>query len=205
MASKIDLVARALIELGEKPIADLEDGTDVSNIVINVYDGFKQFILSKYNWSFTLKRVQLARLSTAPVFGYKYSFQIPSDCLNIIAVYDSAQSGVDNLAFQDWQKTYQQIESNAEALWLLYQCDVSETDFPAYFQEAFIMCLAEKLCMAITDKESLKNIIYLKAWGNPADNMNGGLFGSAKNIDSKQLPNKVIGNNTLVASRFAGV
>jgi hypothetical protein len=163
-----------------------------------IYDDLKKGFESSYPWNFTKKRASLARLIATPEFGWDYAYQIPSDCLKILEIYDS----VDGDPITDWDINYQQILTNKEQLYALYQIDVDETDLPIYFVNFFSAALAEEVCMTVTDNNQLKELLYVKAFGNPSDNLIGGLHGMARRLDAMNKPSKVIKLDTLTDSRL---
>ncbi len=90
----IKICSDALLMLGANPISSFTEGTDEANICDRLYPDIKIKTLASYPWSFSFKKVQLARLITTPTNEYKYEYQMPSDMVGVPrAVYDTADIG----------------------------------------------------------------------------------------------------------------
>lgn len=74
---------------------DSDSGPE-ANLARDCYEMLRDMMLRENLWNFAKKRVQLAELAVAPVFGYNNAYGLPSDCLRIIAVhpYDSDMTQV---------------------------------------------------------------------------------------------------------------
>lgn len=84
--SSIDIINRALIKIGEPPIANYKQGPNGISMGV-VYEDMRKMLLSAHYWQFAIKRAVLARLdekSLAPEFNYMYA--LPSDCLQLMKV-----------------------------------------------------------------------------------------------------------------------
>ena len=77
----IKICSDALLMLGASPISSFTEGTDESNICDRLYPDIKIRALTMYDWSFSFKKTQLARLVTTPANEYKYEYQLPSDII----------------------------------------------------------------------------------------------------------------------------
>lgn len=64
------------------------DDNAASRAIEAIYDGLLDTLLRTYRWSFAIKRAQLALLSSEPLFGYQFQYQLPSDCIRIDAITD---------------------------------------------------------------------------------------------------------------------
>lgn len=201
MASKFDICSSALIELGEDTINSFDANTAPSQICGQIYPDYIKYLLSIYPWKFTLKKVQLARLSTAPINEWTYSYQLPSDLLMLRAVYDNGNVGA--IPLTEYEIFQDELYTDQNALYIDYQFEPEAEDFPPYFVEFAITALANKLAMPITDDRGIEEIKYKKAFGLPSDNRNGGEFGIAKKLDGLQNPTQAIVADDLVAARFS--
>jgi hypothetical protein len=84
MASEIGICNRALIKLGEKTILSLDDDKKAARICKSLYEPTRDYVLRTHPWNFAIKRVELARNATDPVYDYAYSYKLPSDCLRVL-------------------------------------------------------------------------------------------------------------------------
>lgn len=88
MATTIEIVNAALTLLGESRIASLDDATKPAREAKAVIDITRDSLIAAHNWSFAKTRAQLPALVSAPAFGYGYAYQLPADCLRLLAVGD---------------------------------------------------------------------------------------------------------------------
>lgn len=72
----------ALGQIGVGRIADIEGTTQVERDCKAIYSDARDEVLSDYDWAFARKKVELARLSSDPPFGFDYAYALPSDCIS---------------------------------------------------------------------------------------------------------------------------
>ena len=205
MVSKFDICSKALAELGEDAISSFTANTPPSNACGLIYPEYIQYLLSIHEWNFTLKKVQLARLVEAPLNEWKYAYQMPSDMLVFRAFFVGSETDI--LPQTNYQIYQDEVYTNEETVYIDYQFQPDESDFPPYVIEFFVKALAAKLALPITDDRNILQLKKIEAFGNPSDNLNGGEFAVAKKIDSLQSPspsfNRNGGGNDLLVARFS--
>ena len=201
MVSKFEICSSALVELGEDTINSFTANTAPSKICGQIYPEYIKYLLSIHNWKFTKKKVQLARLVDAPLNQYKYAFQLPADMLILRAVYDTNDTSITPL--QDYQIFEGQLLTDHTTIYIDYQFQPDESEFPPYFTEFVIKAMASKLGMPITDDRNIAQLKKVEAFGSPSDNLNGGELGVAKKLDSIQNPSPAILADDLMAARFS--
>lgn len=84
--SKVEVANIALAGLRANIIDNFNDESAEAIAVRTMWDTIRQSELAKHPYNFAIKRAQLPRLSNKPIFGYAYQFQLPADCLRVIAV-----------------------------------------------------------------------------------------------------------------------
>lgn len=138
---------RALQRLGAARILDITDDTRNGRSCNACYDAVRRSELRKNYWRFSILRVTLAPLTTAPVFGYGYAFQLPADYLRIVKPRDS---------FLDWQLENGKILTNdGPVLELRYVADVTDpTLMDGLFAESTSLKMAHAMCEEITQSAS---------------------------------------------------
>ena len=201
MVSKFDICSTALVELGEDTISSFTANTPPSKICGQVYPEYIKYLLSIYAWKFSKKKVQLARLTTAPINEWSYAYQMPSDMLMMHGLFNSSSVGI--LPQTNYEIFQDQIFTNETTVYIDYQFQPDESNFPPFFTQFAIVAIASKLAMPITDDRGIEELKSLKAFGSPSDNLNGGLFGVAKKLDSLQDPTSAIRADTLLSARFS--
>ena len=89
--SKVEIINRALMKLGEPPLSSLNDAHFGRSYEI-IYDDMKELLLSSYPWRFSVEMKYLPKLEEK--FGDKNMYQLPSDCLLVLNVRGSSKSEV---------------------------------------------------------------------------------------------------------------
>lgn len=88
MTSKVSICNTALINLGADTIISLTEDTKQARDCNVVYDVIRQDLLRGHPWNFAIKRQQLAATVADPVFEFNNQFNLPSDSLRILKVFD---------------------------------------------------------------------------------------------------------------------
>jgi hypothetical protein len=154
MASKVGIANLALILLGEKVISSFTQGTPAANFVAARYDDVRDELLRQHNWSFAASRIKLARNTTAPVFGFNYSYAMPADWIKTEAVFDN-DSGLGSFTYK---VVGMDIETNAENVWMSYIRRVTDPNqMPPDFRAALSHMLAVEGSIALSDNSSLRD------------------------------------------------
>lgn len=88
MTTPVKICSNALLRLGSKPIADLNEATPMAQVAANLYPAVRDSVLRMHPWNCAMKRAQLAQESVSPPFGYTYAYALPSDFLRAWVVTD---------------------------------------------------------------------------------------------------------------------
>lgn len=196
----ISILSSALNLLGESSIDTLEGDTDAQRVCAQLYPVRKRSLISEYEWSFSKKKVKLARLVLMPISGWRYQFAMPTDRVgDVFALYQSA--GVSSRVVTDYAMQSGNLLSNATELWLDYQFDTHENELPPYFVMLLTYALASDLAMPITEQASLADYWHVRAFGSPSENNRGGYFRTAVGIDSRGRPSSFIVADDLIEVR----
>lgn len=146
-ASKISICNSALARIGAPPIAALEEDSKRARTCGVVYGQVLDEVLAEHAWPFALIRASLARLADAPVYGYRYAYQLPGDFVSLVDL--EAGPAV------DYQIEGDQILTDAEAVRLRYVRRVTDpARFPPSFVDVLATRLAAELALPITRKAS---------------------------------------------------
>lgn len=88
MASKIDIVNLALSRLSSARITSFNDNTIEAKTINTIYDQVAENVMAMGPWTACTRRATLARTTETPVFGYNYSYQLPTSpkCLRLIRI-----------------------------------------------------------------------------------------------------------------------
>lgn len=196
----VSICSDALIMLGAKAITSFNDGTDESSVCDRLYPDIRDSTLMMYPWSFSMKKIALARLVTTPTSFWKYEYQLPGDRLgNPHSVRDSAAVG--NFISAEWEIQGDKLLTNLEAVYIDYQYQTPEYAMPQYFVQLLKYMVAWHIAEPITEQGEKTTRWRQVAVGEPSENGRGGFFRQAAVIDGKNQPVRVIEDYTLVAVR----
>tara|TARA_R110000787_G_scaffold196758_2_gene308152 strand:+ start:86 stop:703 length:618 start_codon:yes stop_codon:yes gene_type:complete len=200
--TSLSICSDALILLGASPISSFTEGSDSAQACDRLYPDLRDSILSVYQWSWSVKKVQLNRLSTAPIDEWKYAYQLPGDLLSgVLAVFRSAGLSEKPTRY-GWEIYGDQLYTNFEKIFIDYQGTVDESKMPNYFVRLLRSALAAELAFTITDQISKSNYFRADAYGSPGESNRGGLMREAMNIDGRGKPPEIIEDYALINVRY---
>jgi hypothetical protein len=197
----LSICSDALILLGASPISSFTEGTDTAQACDRLYPDLRDTMLSTYVWSWTLKKSQIARLSTNPINEWQYAYQLPGDMLSgVLAVFES-NSTTERSRRYGWEVYGDQLYTNMETVYIDYQASVSETKMPNYFVRLLRTALAGELAIVITDQAAKADYFKAQAFGSPGENGRGGLMREAMNIDARGQSTQIVEDYSLIEVR----
>ena len=191
----------ALLLLGARPISSFNEGTDEANLCDRLYPSVKKSTLQAYPWSFSFKKVQLARTINTPVNEYKYEYQLPSDRVGTIRrafTSTSVRAGT----FNAWTVQGDKLLTNEETIVVDYQFLPEESAMPAYFVQLLNYMMAWHLADPVTDQISKTQYWQQIAVGSPGENNRGGYFRTAMVIDGQGNVTQAFEDYSLINVRF---
>lgn len=153
--SKTDICNNAIGRIGAQRIMDIDDEDSKSaRICKNAYEINLREVLRLAPWNFAKDRVQLAELSTAPVFGWAKQYQLPTDFIRLIQFNDLD-------AWQDEPSDFYEIEGRklltdedtARIEYIKFVDDPNQYD--ALFTKALVVLLASEIAVPIRQDEEL--------------------------------------------------
>ena len=89
MPSAVDICNRALSRVGEARITSLSDDSKQARACNGAYTFIRDEVLRAHPWNSAISRASIAKLADAPEFGYDAQYQLPSDCLRVVEVFDT--------------------------------------------------------------------------------------------------------------------
>lgn len=200
MASRTDVINRALIKLGTPTIADPNEDSEQALKAAVVFDDLVRSELRGNAWSFAITRTVLAALAAAPAYEWTYQFQLPSDFVRVVQVNDYWQfAGVreaTDAAAVPYAIEGTKILTNFTApLRFRYVRDVSDdpTVWDAAFIEAFSCRLAAELAETLTKSATKKQMMqgdYKIA------------LREAKRLNAIELPPVPLPDNSWITGRY---
>lgn len=150
MASEVDIANRALQKLGAERITSLTQNSENARAANLCYTSIRDAELRAHPWNFAIKRAQLAADSTAPAFGFSYSYTLPSDCLRLLPPDVSV-----NYNTHDWQIEGRKILTDEGApLQVRY---IKREEDPNQYDSLFIECLSAKIAIELCEQLTQSN------------------------------------------------
>ena len=157
MPSETDIANVALRLVGGTRITSLTQATPNANVVNDIYTEIRDNML-EFPWNFATQRVELARLSTSPSFGYDHAYALPADWLYTISVHDN-DGGYGTIDYREEQVANQKvISTDHSSVYLTYV--KRETDpniMPASFRVALASTLARNLAIPLANSNVLED------------------------------------------------
>jgi len=183
--SVIEICNNALIKIGSDTITSLLDNTKAARTCNKMYEIVRDDLLRSHPWNFAINRVKLAKLSAIPAFDYSAQYQLPSDCLRVIAVKDDTS---------DYRVEGRKILTNGSEVSLLY---IKREEDVALYDTSFSNLLALKLASEIA-YNMVNSTTLAKALNEKAEVD----FRMAKRMDSQEDSLKMLITDTFLNSRL---
>lgn len=144
----VDICNLSLSILGSPKIHNLDDDTNAARLCKVLYPFVRDKLFRDHIWTFATDFATLAELDeTSPDSNYTYIYQLPYDCLRVIAL-DSAT--------EDFRIVGKKLLANYTPVILTYSKRVEDaTQFDMLFVEALQYALAAELALAMTQNAKL--------------------------------------------------
>lgn len=143
--SKIGLISRALILLGEEPLQSLDDDRYGATVGSNLFEILYENEVQSGAWRFCSKKRSLSQLVDEPLNEWRYIYQLPTDMLLPRGVWPRGTP---------YEIFGQHLYTNANTIDLdyLYKPDVDKV--PAYFALLMVYALAKDMAKPITESDA---------------------------------------------------
>jgi hypothetical protein len=149
--SDVSICNLGLTALGQDTITTLTDNRKAAILCNQRYGQIRREVLRANPWGFARKRDQLPAAATAPAFGCRTAFTLPSDFIRLVDVPEVC-------ARRGWMIEGRQLLADETApLNLLYIYDCQDaTVFDPLFVAALGYAMAVELAMPLTQDRGLK-------------------------------------------------
>lgn len=145
--TKIGLISKALILIGEAPAQSLSDDRFGVTVGANLFELIYENELQSNRWRFAVNKVALVELAATPLNQWAKAFQLPSDMLLLNHVYPAARYEV----YGD------RIYTNDSIVEIDYLFKPEVSRVPAYFAKLLVYALARDMTETVTeDKDAVK-------------------------------------------------
>lgn len=154
--SKVQICNSALIKIGVEKISSLSETSKAAVLCNEQYDKIRRKVLREHIWDFALKRQNLSKLASNPLFDYEAQFQLPTDCIRPVTTQLGTQT--------DFVIEGKYLLINSSTCKLLYVRDEEDVSyFDTYFEEALAYWLAADLAYPLRQDLGLSDRMFAKA------------------------------------------
>ena len=152
MASVVDICNGALNQLGASTILSLTEDSKNARICNQRYTQVRDGVFRSHPWNCLQKRVELAADSTAPAWGFKVSFTLPSDCLRLLRILDYESN---------YKVEGRKILSNTSGMKILYVARITDPNqYDELLRETLSAALAADIAYAVTSSNPTASNMY---------------------------------------------
>jgi hypothetical protein len=176
----------ALGRIGALRINDYGDNAEDSTQAIQARLHFEQTrdaLARSHLWRCNRARATLSANTVDPDFGYDYAYDLPSDFLRLVSIFNDNDDGKDVTWYTNAIEG-NQILSNEDTMEILYNKQVTDpTVFDPLFIEVLVLQLALKFVMPLSQDKVLRREIYEELWGTPRQ---PGLMSKVRALDKSE-------------------
>jgi len=160
MTSKIEICNLALLQIGGRPITNLNEKSKAAYLCNRLYAPSRDAVLESFPWSFALQRQTLALLAEPAPDPWSHAYQKPVDCLRAEEIIPTRPDTPVLFAVEG-----NKILTEQAGAVLLYVRSIDDpTLFSAQFVQALLWYLAGKLAIPLTGDEA-KTKLCLQMYG----------------------------------------
>jgi hypothetical protein len=150
MASQVEIVNLALVEVGDEIIAAMTENTKAARVMSVLWEPCLKECLADHTWGFARTRATLALLGTAPLHGFDYAYQLPADYIRMVYMGEPDDEYI-------WKIEGDQLltdEITAEITYVKYVTDT--TKFSAKFVTSLSLLLSARASNTIAGMDTAK-------------------------------------------------
>ena len=193
MASVVDICNGALNQLGASTILSLTEDSKNARLCNARYTQIRDSIFRSHLWNCLMKRVELAKDTETPSWGFSYQFTLPADCLRVVTIlnYD-----------YDYKIEGRKILANHSTVKIQYVARITD---PNQYDELLRECISAGLAADIAYGITSSNPVSSNMYALFQDKLREARFvdateGQNNNPDNGQADN--IGASSFINSRY---
>ena len=152
MASVIEICNSALNQLGASAITSLTENSKNGRLCNARYNTVRDAVFRSHPWNCLIKRVELARDTETPSWGFSYQFTLPADCLRVLGIlnYD-----------YDFKVEGRKILANHGTVKIQYVSRVTDANqYDELLRETISASLAADIAYAVTSSNPTASNMY---------------------------------------------
>ena len=159
-ASWTQICNRALGRLGNDSITDLSEGTKGAEYCGRFLPEAIEYVLGQWDFKFARRRQRLPPNVEQPVFGWKYQFNYPMDCIRLVKVYGGSSQMPEGSECVPYQVENGKILADTDELQIIYIARPDDPNqLPQSVRKAISTHLAYLLATPLTSNEQLIALI----------------------------------------------
>jgi hypothetical protein len=158
MANLVEIANMALGEVGSQTITTIDDAsTPAANCKRFIYQAIRE-ALERGRWKCARKPAVLARLTDAPLFGWAYAFQLPTDYVRLVSFNETDSEE----QFQElFERQGDTLLTDEDAVSIIYVRDLTQTGndvnlMGPLLTKACYINLAAKIAWPLQQSRTLK-------------------------------------------------
>ena len=149
--STTSIINNALGRIGVATISSVSDDSNEARLANSTYNQTLGDLLTAHDWSFAIKRVELALDVQVPLFDYSRQYLLPVDCLKVISISgDGAFEVEGNKLLTDEPSVKLQYTSLVE----------DPNEFSSTFAEVLSARLAYEWSIPLVNSTTLTELYY---------------------------------------------
>ena len=152
MASVVDICNGALNQLGASTILSLTEDSKNARLCNARHTQVRDSLFRSHPWNCLIKRVELARGTETPSWGFSYQFTLPADCLRVLGIlnYD-----------YDFKVEGRKILANHGTVKIQYVSRVTDANqYDELLRETISASLAADIAYAVTSSNPTASNMY---------------------------------------------
>ena len=142
--STISIISKAAVLAGEEPVQSLTEDRYCVTVLAELFEVRYESLLQSNRWRFAMKKGAFGRLNVEPLNEYRYAYQIPPDCLQLIGPTYRC----------DYEVYGDRVYTNSTSFEAEYMFKPSIDKLPAHFSLLFVYSLAKDALNPITENDS---------------------------------------------------
>ena len=171
MQTNLDVANSALYDINVEPIMSFDDPSKEARVVSAKFQGALNEVMSTNPWNCNREITLLNYTEVEELFGWKYAYTIPNDCLYVRAVIPLddirqltpetlrrfTEYSMNQVTSELYMKKGQEIYANEPYLLLIYSKIVKDcSSLPAYIAKAVSKCLAAEIAYPLTQDRQIR-------------------------------------------------
>ncbi len=151
------------MKVGSAPISAINDGSREANILNAIFEAKRDEVMALHSWHGCVTRAVWSPNATVPAFEYDFTYDLPSDCLRVLDLFEDYEGASYNYATnssnecQPWTVEGRTLLSNLDLIsprFIFRNTDPSSWDMT--FAEVLAWALAKEIAYALTQSSDLK-------------------------------------------------